>query len=194
MSQDELLPEELNDCQQALSALVPRASRIDRDRLMIRLGEQSAARGSLGWKWATAASLSLAVLMAVRPWFVPQAGAPEQVAQQRESAEPLTIQHEPSPPAAVEDPAPSSDSPAKAVPEIDEEGAWLLAVASGQYQSAGMLTVRPQPESLTASRAADATEASDALLERGLERAPMLRWRDRALRRDGFGPAAPPAL
>src|SRR3569832_2231258 len=70
MSQDDRIPEELSDCERALLSLVPKASRIDRDRLMIRLGEQAATRSSTPWKWATAASLLLALGLGVRPALV----------------------------------------------------------------------------------------------------------------------------
>jgi hypothetical protein len=66
MSPDEILPADLKNYERALLALAPTASRIDRDRLMVRLGEQSAVgvrvRGTSAslWKCATAASLVVA--------------------------------------------------------------------------------------------------------------------------------------
>ncbi len=189
MSQDELLPEDLNDCQRVLTELVPRASRIDRDRLMIRLGERSAARGSRGWKWATAASLTLAIVLGLRPVLDRQATAPAQLAVQGPPAAPRSPQPESLRPAQPDDAA-----PLPAVPAIDVEAAWLLAVANGQYNPSGMLTVRPQSAMAElATRAGNSSAPPDISPDTTpTRRAPMLRWGDRPLWRETVDLTAPP--
>lgn len=67
--------DELGRFASALSALAPRESRIDRDRLMFLAGQQSAAVPRTGRRWlwpaatavSTVAAVVLAVLLALRP-------------------------------------------------------------------------------------------------------------------------------
>jgi hypothetical protein len=188
MSQDERLPQELNDYERALVSLVPRASRIDRDCLMIRLGQQSAGRGSAPWKWATGASLTLALVLGLRPTLVPQGSAPTPLGTQSSTDAAQFARSETSRPTEPDDGAPL---PTRRV--IDNEADWLLAVASGQFDPSGTLTVRPQSASAVLaphgghSRALDdGPDASPPI------RPPILRWGDRPLRRDAADLATPP--
>ncbi len=188
MSQDELLPEELNDCQRVLVSLVPRASRVDRDRLMIRLGEQSAARGSTPWKWATGASLLLALVLGLRPALVPPGAAPAQLASESHSDAPRSIHSQASLPTD-----PEVSVPPVAVRPIDSEVDWPLALASGRFDSSRTLTVRPQlATAAQASRGGDAPVLDDSLDAIPPRRTPTLRWGDRLLRRDRVDLTAPP--
>jgi hypothetical protein len=185
MSQDERTPEELSDCERALLSLAPKASRIDRDRLMIRLGEQAATRSSTPWKWATAASLLLALGLGVRPALVtdgtsqtPLATHAVADAQQRTSPNAIT------PPAAVR--------------PLDSDADWLLALATDRFVSSRTLSVRPAlaPAAL-ASRESNGpafgnAQELDAPAASPPVRTPTLRWGDRPLRRDVIDLAAPP--
>lgn len=189
MSQDELLPEELNDCRHAFESLLPRTSRIDRDRLMIRLGQESAARASRPWKWSTAAALLLAVGLGLRPALVQQAAAPGQVARDDTSAAPRAP--EPSPSQSEEQDKPTRR---QATRPVDNRSAWLQAVASGRFDSSRVLSVRPRlTEDALATRAPDAPGTNDSPAARSSGRAPVLRWGDRLLNRDLVEPAGPPA-
>ena len=187
MSQDELLPEELNHCQQVLGALVPRASRVDRDRLMLRLGQQSARRGSTPWKWATGASLLLAAVLGLRPAFVPQAAAPTQLAAQ-DNAKTLE--------AAPREKSLPADHAAAPRPEFrpsDDQTEWLLALANGRFDRSRTLTVRPPwRTSEPASPASDAAVSDNSSNTDSTRSAQPLRWGDRRLRRDNIDLAAPP--
>ncbi len=191
MSQDELLPEELNDYERLLIALAPRASRIDRDRLMIRLGEQSAARGSTPWKWATAASLMLALALGLRPAFAPPGSAPTQLATQT-PAKASRAEDE----AGAQDARPTEpDNGAAPAPvrPIDTEVDWVLALASGRFDSSGTLTVRPRPaSSALASHVDSAPVADDSPNTSPSVRTQTLRWGDRPLMRDAVDQAPPP--
>ena len=138
MSQNEL-PEELNDTERALLALSPRASRIDRDRLMIALGEQSAGRGATPWKWATGASLLLALALGVRPAPESQTMAPQQMATQEKLNEaPGVVNGEASKAAEPSEVAAPASRLAR------DEFDWLRALASGRFDSSRPLTVRPE--------------------------------------------------
>jgi len=182
MSQDEL-PEELSDTERLLVTLAPRASRIDRDRLMIALGEQSAARGSTPWKWATAASLMLALVLGVRPAFESQTVGPQQIAKQQgkdAAAEAVT----------AADPDLNDDPPASrtASGEFD----WLRALASGRFDSSRPLTVRPQWSSDEAAlRSAEVAVRDETEDRRPADRTPMLRWGDERLRRESVQQVMP---
>lgn len=182
MSQDELLPEELNDYERLLVQLAPRASRIDRDRLMLRLGEQSAARGSTPWKWATAASLMLALVLGLRPAFAPSGSAPTQLATPSPPQLPLAE------PADTDVGVPSAlDRP------IHNDTDWILALASGRFDSSGTLTVRPRPANAAlASHVDSAPLADDSANASPAVRTPTLRWGDRPLMRDAIDQASPP--
>lgn len=188
MSQDELLPEELNDYERLLITLAPRASRIDRDRLMIRLGEQSAARGSTPWKWATAASLMLALALGLRPAFAPPGSAPMQLATQTPSQESRAVNAQEARPTESDHGA----APAPVRP-IDTEVEWLLALASGRFDSSRTLTVRPRPASAALASHVDSAPGTDDSPNTGPSvRTPTLRWGDRPLMRDAVDQAAPP--
>ncbi len=187
MSQDEHLPEELNDCQRMLASLAPRASRIDRDRLMIHLGEQSAARGSTPWKWATGASLMLAFVLGLRPAILPQGAAPAHIVSQNDAEAPGGMRRENS---RVREHA---EAPHAVVRPIGDEADWLLSLASGRFDASRPLTVRPQlATDALAARAADARVPDDSPDANPPPRTPTLRWGDRRLRRDGIGLATPP--
>ncbi|HTM54967.1 MAG TPA: hypothetical protein VL175_13120 [Pirellulales bacterium] len=187
MSQDEHLPEELNDCQRLLASLAPRASRIDRDRLMIRLGEQSAAGGSVPWKWATAASLMLALVLGLRPALVSQESATRQLATHSSKDAPQAYHPE------TLRPEPNDGAPPPTRRSIDNEADWLLAVASGEFDPARTLTVRPRfATAVLASRPNDAQVLDNSPDPSPPVRTPMLRWGDRPLRRDAADLTAPP--
>jgi hypothetical protein len=185
MSQDERLPAELSDSERAFLSLVPKASRIDRDRLMIRLGEQAATRSSNPWKWATAASLLLALGLGVRPALVPNSSAPTPLAMQtlpdaQQSSEPNVIA-----------------APAVVRP-LDSNADWLLALAADRFDSSRTLSVRPAlaPAALASresnSQALDSAQQLDAPGAVPPVRTPTLRWGDRPLRRDVIELATPP--
>jgi hypothetical protein len=186
MSQDERLPEELNDHEGALVSLVPLASRIDRDRLMVRLGEQSAGRGSVPWKWATGASLMLALVLGLRQALDPQGSAPTQLAAQTSADTPTSV-------CASRPAEPNDAAPLPTRRPIDNEVDWLLGAASGQFDPSGTLTVRPQSATaVLASRAGNARVLDGAPDMSPPIRTPILRWGDRPLRRDAAVLATPP--
>jgi len=187
MSQDEHLPEELNDCQRLLASLAPRASRIDRDRLMICLGEQSAAGGSGPWKWATGASLMLALVLGLRPALVSQESATRQLATHSSKDAPQAF------PETLRPAEPKDGAPRPTRRSIDNESDWLLAVASGAFDPARTLTVRPRSATaVLASRPNDAHVLDNSPDVSPPVRAPTLRWGDRPLRRDAADLVAPP--
>lgn len=175
MSQDEL-PEELNDTERTLLSLAPRASRIDRDRLMIALGEQSAARGTNPWKWATAASLLLALALGVRPALETPTVGPQQIAVQEDGS------------GASEAVSAAAADPKDVIPDhraAGEESDWLRALASGQFDSSRPLSVRPAWTS--GDVALRSAEVRDEMEEtRPAAREPMLRWGDERLRRSSL--------
>lgn len=186
MSQDEL-PEELSDTERLLVTLAPRASRIDRDRLMIALGEQSAARGSTPWKWATAASLMLALALGVRPVFESQTVGPQQIATQQKMDEAPGVVNVEVPEAAESSEVASPDS-RLAGGEFD----WLRALASGRFDSSRPLTVRPQLSSDEAAlRSAEVAVRDETEDRRPADRTPMLRWGDERLRRESVQQVMP---
>ena len=188
MSQDEHLPEELNDCQRLLVSLAPRASRIDRDRLMILLGEQSAARRSRPWKWATGASLMLALILGTRSALVSDRSATTQLATQSSTDAPESVQ-----PEILRPIEPVDRGPLPPRRSIDNEADWLLAEASGQFDPSRTLTVRPRSATaVLASRPDDVRMLEDAADASPPIRTPTLRWGDRPLRRDAADLVAPP--
>jgi hypothetical protein len=188
MSQDEHLPEELNDCQRLLVSLAPRASRIDRDRLMIRLGEQSAARGSRPWKWATGALLMLALVLGLRSALVPQGFATTQLATQSPTDAPQSVH-----PETLRPTEPDDGAPLPTRRPIDNVADWLLAEASGQFDPSRTLTVRPRSATaVLASRPGDVRVLDDSPDTSPPIRTPTLRWGDRPLRRDAADLVAPP--
>jgi hypothetical protein len=170
-----------------LTSLSPRASRIDRDRLMIRLGQQSAARGAAPWKWATGASLMLALVLGVRPAIVSSGAAPAQLAIQSKAAEQPSTRAD-----GPQHAEPHNDSPRAPERPLRDEGAWLMALASGRFDSPGMLTVRPRLATIElASRGGDGQVAGDSPASSPPARTPMLRWGDRR-KREAVELAAPP--
>ncbi len=186
MSQNEL-PEELNDTERTLLALAPRASRIDRDRLMIRLGEQSAARGATPWKWATAASLLLALALGVRPAPESQTVGPQQVATPEKIDEAPGVVNVEVPEAAGSSEVAGPDSRL-----AREEFDWPRALASGRFDSSRPLTVRPEWGSGGAElRSAEVAVRDEAEDRRPATRTPMLRWGDERLRRNSVQQMTP---
>lgn len=175
MSQDEHLPEELTDTERLLVTLAPRGSRIDRDRLMIALGEQSAARGATPWKWATGASLLLALVLGVRPALETQEDGAQQIAEQENGSD------------AIEVISSAATDSKDAIPDhraAGEEFDWLRALASGRFDSTRPLTVRPE---LTTGDFGnwnvEVAVRDETEKRRPAERTPMLRWGDERLRR-----------
>jgi hypothetical protein len=185
MSQDERTPAELSDSERVLLSLVPKASRIDRDRLMIRLGEQAATRSSTPWKWATAASLLLALGLGVRPTLIPDDSAPTPLATH-------------APPDAQQSSERNAVAPPAVVRPLDSNDDWLLALAADRFDSSRTLSVRPPlgPAALASrgsgAQALDNAQQLDAPGAVPPIRTPTLRWGDRPLRRDVIDLAAPP--
>jgi hypothetical protein len=174
----ERLSEELNDTERTLLSLAPRASRIDRDRLMIALGEQTAARSATPWKWATGASLALALALGVRSGFDAPAVAPRPIATRQDAGEePRASDDKTSQP--VE--SPEVAEPARAT---SDDFDWLRALASGQFDSSRPLTVRPEfTQGETALRGAEVAVRDETEKTQPAARTPMLRWGDERLRR-----------
>lgn len=173
----EFLSEELNDTEQALLSLAPRASRIDRDRLMIALGKQSAARSATPWKWATGASLMLALALGVRPAFDEQTAELQPIVKQQDAGDARSVVAEESPALA--------ESPQIQTPDRwpRDEFDWLRALASGRFDSSRPLTVRPElGASGTTLRSAEVAVRDETEETRPAHRQPMLRWGDERLR------------
>ncbi len=177
MSQNEL-PEELNDTERALLSLAPRASRIDRDRLMIALGEQAATRSATPWKWATGASLLLALVLGVRPALESQEDGPQQIAERQNDGDAIEAVS-----AATADPKDMPPDYRVASDEFD----WLRALASGRFDNSRPLSVRPEwNRGEVALRNAEVAVRDETEETRPAAREPMLRWGDERLRRDSL--------
>jgi hypothetical protein len=185
MSQDARLPEELSDCERVLVSLVPKASHIDRDRLMIRLGEQAATRSSTPWKWATAASLLLALGLGVRPALVTDGTSQTPLATQTLPDAQQSSERNVTTPPAVARPLASNDD-------------WLLALSTDRFDSSRTLSVRPALASAALasrgsnSQALESAQQLDAPTAIPPVSTPTLRWGDRPLRRDVIDLNTPP--
>lgn len=146
---------------------------------MLRLGRESAAQSATPWKWATAASLLLALGLAVRPAFVSTAGTSVEVANQSETAVSQPAQVE----AAVSATAIEAATPAVEA-AVRDKADWLVALASGSYDSSQPLSVRPQfAPGAGPLRTAEVAVRDDSQ-EAVPPREPMLRWGDQRFRRD----------